>query len=85
MIKLKIPLRTFAKINGSDKCKGQTIICDTTHGEGVLDYIDVLGICRREDNRDITSVGQANVIVKLETIDDLIEMIKIYEPNDVWF
>jgi hypothetical protein len=85
MITLQISLTTFTKINGSNQCKGQTIVCDTTYNTGILDYIDVLGICRRTDESDITTVHQANVVIKLNTIDELIEAIKIYKPTDVWF
>ena len=44
MITLQIPLTTFVKINGSDKCKGQTIVCDTTYNSGILDYIDIINL-----------------------------------------
>lgn len=85
MITLQISLTTFAKINGIDKCKGQTIICDTTCSSGVLDYIDILGICRRKDQTEITTASQANVVLKLNSTEDLIEAIKVYKPTDVWF
>ncbi len=85
MIKLKIPLKTFAKINGNEKCKGQTIVCDTTYSEGVLDYIDIIGLCRRKDKTDITTIDQANVVIKLNNTEELIDAFKLYNPTDVWF
>jgi|694.fasta_scaffold146988_8 hypothetical protein len=85
MITLQIPLKTFAKINGNEKCKGQTIICDTTYSVGELDYVDIIGLCRRKDESEITTVDQANVIIKLNNIEELIDAIKLYNPTDVWF
>ena len=85
MITLQIPLKTFAKINGNDKCIGQTIICDTTYSSGILNSIDCLGICRRIDESDITTIHQAYVVLELNSNEELIEAIKLYKPTDVWF
>lgn len=85
MMTLKIPLTKFSKINGMGKLKWQTIECDTTYSSGVLDYIDFLGICRRNDDSEITTAHQANVVLKLNSNEELIEALKIYEPTTVSF
>lgn len=83
MITLQIPLKIFTKINKS--YKGQTIVCNTTSNQGVVDYICVLGLCREKNGRNITTVKQANVVLKLKTEEELIDAIRLYKPNNVCF
>jgi hypothetical protein len=85
MIEVKIPLKKFAEINGKGSAKGQKIICEATHKTGVLDYFDVLGICRTKDNKDITTASQAYVILNVNNENELIEVIKNYKPTNLWF
>ena len=85
MIKLKIPLKKFAEVNTTAKCKGLTVICKTTHDSGILDHIDILGICRRKDKTEITTTHQAYIVLKINSTKKLIEAIEIYKPTEIWF
>jgi hypothetical protein len=85
MIKIKIPLKKFAEINGKDSSKGHIIICESTNKTGKLEYFDVLGICRTKNGDAITTAHQAYVILNVNNENELIEVIKKYEPTDLWF
>ncbi len=85
MIIIKIPLKKYIDVNGMDKTIGQTIVNDTTYQEDVFDHIDVLSFCRTKNDKIISTVHQAYVIVKVFNEKDLITLIKRYQPNNIWF
>lgn len=85
MIKIRIPFKTFAEINGTNKCIGQTIVSEESYSEGKLAYIDELGLCRTKSGKVITTTNQANIIIKLKDENELISAIKKYKPTDLWF
>lgn len=89
MIEVKIPLKKYLdEDNKSAKIGqlvGKEIVCKDTHSGGILSYVDILGICRDEKDRTITTVSQAYVVEKMESMEALVRLIFKYKPTDLWF
>lgn len=82
MTKIKVPLIKYMKINNTECVKNTYIVCDTTCSSGIVDYIDIIGLCRTKSGKAITTLRQACVVLDVND-NELIDIIKKYKPSEL--
>ena len=82
-ITVKIPLVKYIKMNSLDKAIGKKIISDTGGSSGEFYYIDILGICRTKNGRDITTAHQAYIEIVVESYWDAVKLMESYGTTKI--